>query len=521
MAVLGYLFNNLYAFNDDGTMDLSSFVLQDSTGADVKIYADGSAADIAHAKVYPNEGTNVSSFLDLIPKGTASSGDHAAINIYATDLVADDVNTESFELRATGTEYSLVANSGGAGAQRPIRLAASSDSANDLYITTGGNIGIGTNAPGVYDTVQSILEVNSGAASSLLSITSDNTYVQQLDFVDGTNSQWALSSRGDFDTPNNRLSLYALDGTNAEIATFLQSGNVGLGVNNPTEILHLQADTGTPTLLVENTGNNPAELALSGGRTTQDAICGRVNFLWDTNIVADIRGLAGSDTVNKDEGRIVFYTSAAGGTLTEALRITETQDATFAGDIRVKLNADNVSNPPTSAELTSIFGAPGTVGGGFMGLIDDNGAGTDFYHVYSDGTNWHTTGVGSVFGTYLQTATAAAETSTTLAAYQQKVRLTTGVVPAGDYYVEAQFNYSSDDENEYMKFQLELDDTTQLWEDLPAQKKKYADGVYNTQNFSDIVTLTNASHTFDLDYANSDGKTTYIKNARITIWRVS
>lgn len=56
--------------------------------------------------------------------------------------------------------------------------------------------------------------------------------------------------------------------------------------------------------------------------------------------------------------------------------------------IRTKISTADVSNPPTDAELDSAFGTPGTVGSGFMALVDDNGAGTAGYIVWSDGTNW-------------------------------------------------------------------------------------------------------------------------------------
>lgn len=48
----------------------------------------------------------------------------------------------------------------------------------------------------------------------------------------------------------------------------------------------------------------------------------------------------------------------------------------------------DVSNPPTDAELDSVFGTPAAVGAGFLAGIDDNGADTNFYLVYSTGTSW-------------------------------------------------------------------------------------------------------------------------------------
>jgi hypothetical protein len=59
-----------------------------------------------------------------------------------------------------------------------------------------------------------------------------------------------------------------------------------------------------------------------------------------------------------------------------------------AGDIKQKVYTDDVSNPPTDAELDAIFGTPATVGGGFTAYIDDNGAGNNFYQITSDGANW-------------------------------------------------------------------------------------------------------------------------------------
>lgn len=54
----------------------------------------------------------------------------------------------------------------------------------------------------------------------------------------------------------------------------------------------------------------------------------------------------------------------------------------------LKLSEANVSNPPTAAQLTALFGTPATVGKGFTSLINDNGAGANFYLVSSDGSNW-------------------------------------------------------------------------------------------------------------------------------------
>jgi hypothetical protein len=55
---------------------------------------------------------------------------------------------------------------------------------------------------------------------------------------------------------------------------------------------------------------------------------------------------------------------------------------------QVVLRSNDISNPPTAAQLTGVFGSPSVVGDGFVGLINDNGDGVDEYLVWTDGTNW-------------------------------------------------------------------------------------------------------------------------------------
>lgn len=61
-------------------------------------------------------------------------------------------------------------------------------------------------------------------------------------------------------------------------------------------------------------------------------------------------------------------------------------DAT-AGGLKTKVATDNVAaDPPTDAELDTAFGDPTTVGAGFVGILDDNDAGTDVWIVWTTGT---------------------------------------------------------------------------------------------------------------------------------------
>jgi len=49
---------------------------------------------------------------------------------------------------------------------------------------------------------------------------------------------------------------------------------------------------------------------------------------------------------------------------------------------------DNVSNPPTAAELDAVFGSAADLPEGFTAAIDDNGAGTTFWGVMIVNGSW-------------------------------------------------------------------------------------------------------------------------------------
>lgn len=49
---------------------------------------------------------------------------------------------------------------------------------------------------------------------------------------------------------------------------------------------------------------------------------------------------------------------------------------------------DDVSSPPTDAELDAAFGTPAEAGDGFLALVDDNDADTAVYLVTSNGVSW-------------------------------------------------------------------------------------------------------------------------------------
>ncbi len=68
--------------------------------------------------------------------------------------------------------------------------------------------------------------------------------------------------------------------------------------------------------------------------------------------------------------------------------IVAVSDAAIVWRPRATVSTAAVSSPPTDAELDAEFGEPADVGPGFTAIVDDGGAGSTFYLVTTDGTNW-------------------------------------------------------------------------------------------------------------------------------------
>jgi short-subunit dehydrogenase involved in D-alanine esterification of teichoic acids len=61
-----------------------------------------------------------------------------------------------------------------------------------------------------------------------------------------------------------------------------------------------------------------------------------------------------------------------------------------AGGVRTKMAINNRNDTtPTNAELTTSFGAPATVGTGFVGIVKDNDTDTNCFIVVSNGVTFY------------------------------------------------------------------------------------------------------------------------------------
>lgn len=125
---------------------------------------------------------------------------------------------------------------------------------------------------------------------------------------------------------------------------------------------------------------------------------------------------------------------------------------------------------------------------------------------------------GASFGQHYTYDASENEDSTTLTDYQQKLRMTTATLAAGDYLITWSIRLKSSNNGRIVFAQIELDDTTVLGE-YQTDFDLYFMGISGHKK----ATLSAAAHDIDIDYRADTGptRTAYIKEVRISLWRVS
>ncbi len=144
-------------------------------------------------------------------------------------------------------------------------------------------------------------------------------------------------------------------------------------------------------------------------------------------------------------------------------------------------------------------------------------------HLEWDGTNWVPSTV-TATSLEFQTAEDATETSTTSTTFVQKLRMTTGTLPAGDYRIGYYYEWAGSSASYSVGVQVQVDDTTTIhnMDNAPENINTFNGGAQaQTEAGFQVVTLTNAAHNVDLDFRTMNAAgTAYISNVRLEIWRV-
>lgn len=91
----------------------------------------------------------------------------------------------------------------------------------------------------------------------------------------------------------------------------------------------------------------------------------------------------------QEKEALISQFAALSGAQTIAGVKTFSSTPVFSAGLRTKQAINNVNDTtPTAAELTTSFGAPATVGSGFVGIVKDADADTNCYVVVSNGTSF-------------------------------------------------------------------------------------------------------------------------------------
>jgi len=126
-----------------------------------------------------------------------------------------------------------------------------------------------------------------------------------------------------------------------------------------------------------------------------------------------------------------------------------------------------------------------------------------------------------VFGSEFQEESSLGDSTTSSTSFVSKLILTTPVVPAGTYRVAVSFNWNYNNLTRNFLAQIDQDSGTIVgtFTAEPADPGTSQD--YIVSKFAYVI-LTNAVHTFDLQFAvENAADVALIDTARIEFWRVS
>jgi len=123
-----------------------------------------------------------------------------------------------------------------------------------------------------------------------------------------------------------------------------------------------------------------------------------------------------------------------------------------------------------------------------------------------------------VFGSEYQFESDESQSSTSSTSFQNKLTLTTPVVPAGDYRGEITFEVTNDSGDKPVVTEITLDNVSF---NESSYAPKFENEYLMKTSFSN-QTLTNDTHEIKVNFrSTSEGGTAKIRNVRIEIFRVS
>ena len=124
-----------------------------------------------------------------------------------------------------------------------------------------------------------------------------------------------------------------------------KNGRVGIGIfSSIAKKLDIATTSSSDGIRVRSTGDTYNEIEFDSNRANAINHLGRITAKWNGTLTSYLAFNSGSDTSNKDDGIVLFYTSASGGSNVERLRIASDKvqfnvDAKVATDNTLDLGA--------------------------------------------------------------------------------------------------------------------------------------------------------------------------------------
>ena len=218
-----------------------------------------------------------------------------------------------------------------------------SDDRNEMHFKGDGNVGIGTSNPATKFVVSSSAASTADGVALIHQAGATNrpTLVIKQDIQGGNNHDdqgLVIRVKGTSTGLGNSLRVYNRDDS-ATAFVVKGGGNVGIGTAVPVSGgLHIHTDASTEGIYLKSEGDTRNNLVFDSNISSAADNIGFIDANWDGTNVARISMFTGTDTSNKDDGRIGFATAEA-GTVTERMRIESNGN--------VGIGTSSVSNPLT------------------------------------------------------------------------------------------------------------------------------------------------------------------------------
>jgi hypothetical protein len=291
-------------FNSNGTFQVNSGGIPNNTSGTNRISIIGSSGNVGIGTTSPDTKLEVSSLSGGVLRLTSTDTSVAiGESIGRVEFKSNDASTGGNNVMGfvdclatnAGSTYALTFGTGSAAA-----------ATEKMRINQSGNVGIGTTSPDVK------LEVESTASASGIRIKNTNSGFASLDIESNRSTGSNLGGLRYRETgqANSQAEINYVTGTRFDFLSgsgasaptqklsILNNGDVGIGTNSPSELLHLSS-TGPARLLIEADTDNITETDNAQIILTQDggAVVGNLGYKTNTNSLEITNNYAAADGI--------------------------------------------------------------------------------------------------------------------------------------------------------------------------------------------------------------------------------